>query len=541
MRLCIILLVLSYFLCGGPSTVIAQQQKDRAVGTATIAVTEVDGTVEILPKAEVERQRGIRVLSDLWKPALPRTMLSSGDQLRTGAGSSMKLELNDGTTVTLSSDSVLVVEDLRSARGQTPQTTQLLLEKGKISTQQTAKILGQTNQIIRTENGSVNTRLGEVEVWKPELETKKYVLLAALSSQLPRVVQKVEKSDKTYVTLNRGTTVIDSSGKGRMIANSILLPETCVGQDGIKFTLDKPKTQVTVSKLEDQNGFRLSSNEDFHLLVGTEGMSNKINVVTKNSDAEVDLEGVHVADYDSNSGAIFLMHPMLTVGVRSSDLLVNLICDDAESKGLNEFDVRGISGDVNVLRTSFGGRDTSRPNPSLGRSDTRRPTPPIPTPGEEAPTPTPTPTSTPEEESPPRPGGPVPVTDLRPAAPTIASISGPTVSVSDPSCGGIPLQNRVDLRIEYNDLTPFVVGGNFYRQHPAVPPPTIASFTMTIDAPPYLVQSNYQYSYSGGESAYLDYWFCYDPLGALAGSDFEIWITDANGNPSNVLYYSPLP
>lgn len=550
-----IFLVFAYLLCGGSALVFAQQavpqQPGRAGGVVTLTVTAVAGPAELLSKADVEKQRGIRLQSELWKPALPRTLLNSGDQLRTGSGASMELQMNDGTIITLSGDAAVVVEDLKSARGQAPQTTQLLLEKGKIVTQQTARILGQTHQIIRTENGSVNTSLGEVEIWKPEKETEEYAHLAALSSGFPLLAKKVDKSENTYVTLSRGTLVLEAFGIGQLITDSGLLPETCIAQEKIKLTMFIPKHQVMVSKLEDQNGFRVSSiapsttsasSQDFYLLVGTEGTANKVRIVTQDSEAEVDVEGINMAKYDRNSGATILKHPLFTVGVKSKDVLVNFVCDETESKGLSigEVDVREISGGVYADDTFVGGRDTRRPIPSRGRiAGAPTPTPPMtPTPGEEEEEEA-TPTPTPEEEGPPPPP-PGPVTDLRPAAPTIAAISGPTVSVADPSCGGVPLQNRVDLRIEYNDLTPFVVGGNFYRYHPAAPP-SIATYTLTVDAPPYLVQSNYQYTYTGGESAYLDYWFCYDPLGALAGTDYQIWIRDADGNPSNTLNYGALP
>jgi hypothetical protein len=559
----IIFLVLSYFLCGGSSVVIAQQtEAPRVSRAATIAVMEIDGTAQILSRADVGRQ--VEILGDLWKPALPRTMLNSGDQLRTGVDSSMKLQLNDGTIVAMSSDSLLVVEELKSARGQTPQTTQLKLEKGKISTQQMTKILGQTNQIIRTDNGSVNTRLGEVEVWKPEQEPRNYVLLAALSSQIPQVAQGSTRGDNTFVTLNRGTTVIESSGKGRMITNSLLLPETCSGQDGIKLVQEKPKFQVTVSKLEDQNGYLVVSNdpnEDFHLLVGTEGDANKIYVATQKSDAEIDFDGVSMAIQDIESYSMYILHPLLTVGVRSSDVKVNLVCDATESRGINDFSILGISGNVTDFGASFGGRGTGRPNPSRGRTGVpptpRTPTP-TPTPEEgEFPTPTPTPTPTPKR-TPTWPGGgptSVPLTYVFSPIPVIYLTAGDGVTVSGLGAGPCALnQNLITISFGYNDQSMGIYdrGDLIYRwivfDTPLSPPwgdtwtgswtggaeAAVQQPEFTLLPPP--PNPNPTYTFPAGESGHLEFSFCVDSL-SLDSIGVRIWLRNQGGYTSDPFTY----
>ncbi len=543
MRVLSIFLVFVYFLCGNASLVAqqaVQPQPGRAGGVATIIVTEVDGTAELLSKAEVERQRGVQIQSELWKPALPRTTLGSGDQLRTRPGASMKLQLNDGTVVRLSGDSTVVIEDLRSARGQAPQTTQFLLEKGKISTQQTARILGQTDQIIRTENGTVNTRLAEVEVWKPAPETQEYALLAAHSSKFPLVAKKLDKSKNTYVTLNRGTVVIESAGKEQMITNSILLPETCPGQDGVELTLDQPKFQVAMAMLEEDNGYRVISNsgEDFYLDIGTEGMANQIRITTKNSPAEVAVEGLHVGEWDPHSTGSILMHPLLTVGVKSKDVLVNIICDETESKGLNEIAFREISGNVYADRTVLGGRDTGRPVPSRGRIGvTPTPAPPG--------TPTERPedddeeelTPTPEEEEVPPPSPPVPIAisaPIPPSEPIIADVGPTTRVLGGGSCQ--PLFTRVEVTFEFWNNIPSIFGGEVVRgqilPYIAAPfrvPVTSSGPSAGVSVSPY----NYMWPQETGN---VTYWVCIagdngDPL------QFTIELEDNAGNVSNTLTY----
>jgi hypothetical protein len=445
----------------------------------------------------------------------------------------MKLQMHDGTVITLSGDSTVVIEELRSARGQAPPTTQLLLEKGKISTQQTTRILGQTNQIIRTENGFVNTSLGEVEVWKPEPQTQEYALLAALSPEFPLVTKKTDKSENTYVTLNRGTLEAGAEGRGLMFINSRLPLETCPGQDGIILTLAEAKTQVAVSRLEEDNGYRVFSKDRglFHLLVGTEGTANKIEVATRNSDAEVDLEGITVADQGPDSRLIVLMNPLLTVGVKSSDVKVKLICDPSESKGLNEVGVRGF-GEHTVHTTSLGGRDTNRPLPSRGRMGVT-PTPtltPIPTErpedeDEEEPIPTPE-----EEEEVGGPPPPVPLTYVFSPVPVLWIEAGdivPTVDsrVAVNECTAN--QNRITVNFRYRDNSMGIYdkGNLIYRWRvfnaPALTPPWTPPWDGGAETQirpsggvtPLPPPPTPTYTFPDGESGRLSFSFCADFLG----------------------------
>jgi hypothetical protein len=442
-RLLMSMALVTYVLWGGLSLVIAQTaEKQQSVGRGiSLTIIDIQGDGQVMSRADVGTRKpgDVRIQTEPWKPANPRSMLDSGDQLKTGPQSSMKLQLNDGTIVTLAEDSVLVVEDLRSTRGESPQTSQLKLERGKISTQQGVQLLGQTQQIIRTDNGLVNTQLGEVEIWKPVQEPAQYVRLASLLTRFPLFAQKRPEKNDTFVTLSRGSAMIESSGNGRMIANSLLIPETCIAGDGINFTLDQPKTRVNVTKIEDRNAFRLSANEPFYLLVGTEGTSNKINVATENSNAVIDIEGVEVAEQKGNSMSLIRLHPLLTVGVKASELVVNLNCEEAESRGINDFAIQGMAGQVDVLRTSFGGT-TGQPAASRGGISILPPTPPGPTPTP-TPTGTPRPTPTPTVTPPPPPTPFPPVETPRPLTsvdPHIGShhIQIISASASVPPAGG---------------------------------------------------------------------------------------------------------
>lgn len=345
-------------------------QGNRAV--ASLAIVNVEGDAQILTKVELERSRGAaRILTDAWKPAIPRTPLSPGDQLRTGARGTLQLQLNDGTLVELGGDTVVVVEELRSSRGETPQTTQIKLEQGKISTQQMTKILGQTNQIIRTDNGTINTSLGEVEVWKPSTELPE----VAMAGGLPLLAQKAPK-DETHVMLNRGGTTLKSSGVGRLIASSITAPETCIDTDGLQLTLREVNEEVTITKLEDEQAYLLTSPKQFYVLVATEGTANIVEIITQDSAADIDIEGIHVAEQDPNGLVHMNLHPLLTVGIQTYSAKIKFGCDDATPRGLNDV---SIQGDATVTPGGFG-MNTDRPRPSVGSSSGPIPLTPTPTP-----------------------------------------------------------------------------------------------------------------------------------------------------------------
>lgn len=440
-----IVLIMSV-LWGGFSEVVAQTSgEQQPVGRGiSLTIIDIEGDGQVMSRADVGTRKpgDITIQMEPWKPANPRATLNSGDQLKTGPQSSIKLQLNDGTIVTLAEDSVLVVEDLRSVRGETPQTSQLKLERGKISTQQATKILGQTQQIIRTDNGLVNAQLGEVEIWKPVQEPTQYVQLASMVTRFPFLAQKRPEKNDTFVTLSRGAAMIESSGNGRMITTSLLIPNTCSAGDGIHFTLEQPNARVNVTRIEDQNAFRLSAKGPFYLLVGTEGTSNKINVATENSDAVIDIEGVEVAEQTANSASLIRLHPLLTVGVKASDLVVNLNCEEIESRGINEFTIQGRAGQVNVLRTSFGAA-TDQPPASHGGISIIPPTPmgPTPTPRVKlTPTPTATPTATPTGIPPATPFPPAPIpTPLTRVDPHVGThrIQIVSASANTPPTGGV--------------------------------------------------------------------------------------------------------
>jgi hypothetical protein len=173
------------------------------------------------------------------------------------------------------------------------------------------------------------------------------------------------------------------------------------------------------------------------------------------------------------------------------------------------------------------------PTPTPTATPTGEPEEPTPTP-----TPTPFPTSPPPVEIPPPPTGPV--TDILPGAPKIVDLVGGIPLVTPMGCG--ISQDLLEIQFHYNDLTPFVLGGKLFREHPDSP--IFARFMLTIDEPPFVTQINYLYTYSGGESADVTYRFCVDPIGTLDPDflAFNVWIRDADGNPSNILpYVIPTP
>jgi hypothetical protein len=488
---------------------------------------------------------------------MPKTNVQAGDQLRTGPDSSMRLHLTDGTVVTMSGDSQVVVEELKSARGTTPKTVQLKLEKGKIRTQQTTRILGQTNQVIRTDNGSINCGMGEVEVWREIRERKRYVLLASLATRLPLLAQGPNPDDSlTYVEILSGSADILPSGVGSMIALSFVLPEMCQAEDGVRFQINTKGAQTQITKLEgDRLRVQSQNNIPVHVMAATEGNSNQLRISAQ-QDTEVDIEGVPIAQQRSGSILDLSIHELLTVGLQTSDVILIFNCSEEKPEGLN-FDILASDGDIVLLResltTSLGEGVRRGPDgtiiPSHGAvppviqsatptfrtplptaTPTETPTA-TPTPGPGTPTVTPTATQGP----PPPPPVPGPVTDVFPASPVITALGALTVNSG--GCGGG--QDLITLSIHYNDMTPSVVGGQLRRQHPTAPAPVVASFTLGITSPPYLTQTNYHYTYTGGESADITYWFCFDPAGPLnPHRDFDLWIVDEDGNASNVLNYT---
>jgi len=555
-------LVLGMLLLASGLAATAQAQETGAERTSrvlAISIGEVNGTAQIMSRAQVGQEgRQPRVLADAWEAALPKTNVQAGDHLRTGPDSSMTLHLTDGTVVTMSGDSLVVVEELKSARGTTPKTVQLKLEKGKIRTQQTTKILGQTNQVIRTDNGSINCGIGEVEVWREIRERKKYVLLASLAARLPLLAQGPNPNDSlTYVEILSGSAGILPSGVGSMIAMSFVLPEMCQAEDGVRFQINTKGTQTRITKLEG-NRLRVQSQNNIpvQVMAATEGNSNQLRISAE-QDTKVDIEGVPIAQQRAGSILDLLMHELLTVGLETSDVILIFNCSEEKPEGLN-FDILASDGDIVLLResltTSLGEGVRRGPDgtiiPSHGAvppviqtptPTTRTPLPtatPTETPTEATPTPeaeTPTPTATPTEGEGPPPPVPGPLTDVFPAAPVITALGA--LAVNAGGCGGG--QDLVSLEIHYNDMTPSVVGGELRRQHPTAPAPVVASFTLGITSPPYLTQTNYHYTYSGGESADMTYWFCFDPAGPLnPHRNFDLWIEDADGNASNVLNYT---
>lgn len=528
----------------------------------TVSVKDVRGTAQILSKVEQEKQRDkIRVLgipaSDAWKPIVKGMNLDEGDRLRTTVDSAVELQLDDGTVIALASDTIVELEDLKSVRATSLKTTQIFLEKGKIRTTQPTRILGQTEQIIRTNNGTVNTRLGEVEVEKPELQP---INLAATSAfPWPLVVQNAkQRGNYTNVALHRGTADIEASGDGQINTVSFVLSETCPDIDGVKFTLANAMSKVAISKLDQEASFQVIANEVFHLLAGTEGIANKITVMNRSKEGIIDIEGLDVAKLGPNSRLVLAMHELLTLGYRGQDAQVRFECDTTESKGLNELAFSGLNGDVTILHDSLGtGMDTSRPEPSRGSGmampPTPTPMPPIATPTE-TPSVTPTPTSTPTPRvtpiitpiitpqptpSLPTPTPtqtpaptPIPVTHTQPRNPKIVGTD--VFSIAD-NCGG-PETYRITVESRIENYLPSMVvapGGQ------VICLVTNASWIpyspLYYHVPSEVTITSYAYDSAQFEKITLQFSFCYGPPTELSNNlYFTLQVKDLEGNASAV-------
>ena len=571
-RVLIGMIMLSSFVFVGRVTgIYAQEAENQPSKVMTVSVKAIQGNAQILSTVDMEKQRDrARVLGipapEAWKPLSIGTILEQGDRLRTDPDSTMELQLDDGTVVTLDNDTVLEVEELKSVRAKSLKMTRLFLEKGKIRTVQPTKILGQTEQIIRTNNGTVNTRLGEVEVEKPEMQPLR--LAAAPAFQWPLLAQNDRRrGDYTNVVLNRGTADIQASGEGQMITMSFVLPESCIDKDGIRFTLANAGSQVTLSKLEREAAFQVLANEVFQLLAGTEGICNSITVNTRSQDGVIDIEGIDVAELGPNSSLVIAMHELLTLGYRGLDAQIRFECDPTESKGISELAFSGIDGNVTILRDNLGaGLDASRPEPSRGSGIATYPTPtPIipvgtstPTPtltGTPTPTPTPTPTETPKEtptprltpviipifptkppstESRPAPGPTaIPVTHTHPRNPQIVGDINVTSDANN--CGGPDTYTiTIEPYIE-NYLPSMVVAPGGQVTCLVTDASWIPYSPLYFHVPDQVTITSYSYDATQLEKIRLNFSFCYGPPAALGTNlYFTLQVRDLEGNPSNV-------
>ncbi len=554
-----------FCLFWGNASLVSAQQVSRIVA---VSVGDVNGTVEVLSREDIEKQKGKpQILSTLWKAAAPQTSINQGDQLRTGIDASLQLHLNDGTILNLAGDSLLMVDELRSGRGTTPRTIVFSLEKGTISTQQTTKTLGQTVQVIRTNNGSVDTQMGEVEIYKPQHRDAR---LASTAAQWPLLAQRAGEKDQTLVNVLRGTAQVESTGQGQIITNSTLLPNTCVGNDGVQFTLHAPKSRVKIAKLPDINGFELASvspaREPFQLLVGTEGQANKIKIMNHTGIAEVAIEDIKIAEQDPNSTLQLLVDQVLTVGVKSSEMAVALECTQRESKGLG-FEVLSTNGGVTMSRRSLG------PAPGFSASHGAIPAVATRTPGPwptARPTTTPTKTPKPEATVPakptktPKPGTtdtPTPKPTFTPSRPTVTPTATPgkptaTPTLPPPPPTKIPVthtQSRypviwdafVDAAADGACGSDYTVTLNFHFTNylPNITPGQFSGYVTDSQWIPYSpiyrpldlhMMTNYQYDDAQLEKGDLSYTFCYNTRPDIGDVLYVyFFIYDSEGNRSN--------
>ena len=577
-RMWVLLVMACSALAYGNAPAFAQQQVSRVLA---LSVGEVNGTAEILSKRAAERSEGsAQILTQSWKALSRQVNINVGDQLRTGGNSSLKLNLNDGTVLTLAGETLLVVEKLQSAKEGQTRVAEFRLEKGTVSTLQTAKILGQTTQVIRTNNGVIDTQLGEVEITKPQSGYSTVMAADSDQSIWPFGKQRAGDADQTVVNVLRGTAQVQSAGQGSMITTSTVLLDTCLGEDGVQFTLNAPKAQVKIAKLPDINGFELSSVQPFQLLIGTEGQANRVKLFNRKGVGEVDIEGIGIAEQDDNSTLDLALSSLLTVGMRSSEMTVSLACSSTESKGL-DFQVLGMDGQVSMLRDTLGGRRetissrgamvaaTATPRPPIVETPTptpvspegeRTPRPrptatqvapvpgrptPTPTPGGPTPTPIPgepTPTSTPEiPVTPTRTVGPrptpaptkIPVTHTFPRNPRILVSAEGGLNAPDIKLGGTCGSGGKTVTVTFG----------FKNYLPNLMPGKLSSYITDSSWKPYapglhtiIEGTNVQvlnYTYTNDtqlETGYIKYWFCYNNPPALY---FYVNIYDREGNKSN--------
>ena len=562
----------------------AQQQVSRVLA---LSVGEVNGTAEILSKRAAEKSEGsAQILTQSWKALSRQVNINVGDQLRTGGNSSLKLNLNDGTVLTLAGETLLVVEKLQSAKEGQTRVAEFRLEKGTVSTLQTAKILGQTAQVIRTNNGVIDTQLGEVEITKPQSGYSTVMAADSDQSIWPFGKQRAGDADQTVVNVLRGTAQVQSAGQGSMITTSTVLPDTCLGEDGVQFTLNAPKAQVKIAKLPDINGFELSSVQPFQLLIGTEGQANRVKLFNRKGVGEIDIEGIGIAEQDDNSTLNLALSSLLTVGMKSSEMTVSLACSSTESKGL-DFQVLGMDGQVSMLRDTLGGRRETISSRGAMVAATATPRPPIETPtpipvypeGERTPRPRPTVTPVPGGPTPggptPTPGGPTPT----PGGPTPTPIPGEPTPTSTPEIPVTPTKTvgprptpvptkipvthtfprnpRILVSAEGGLNAPDIklggtcgIGGKsvivtfgFFNYLPNLMPGKLSSYITDSSWHPYapglhtiIEGANVQvlnYTYTNDtqlETGYIRYWFCYNNPPALY---FYVTIFDREGNASN--------
>ena len=545
--LCLLLIV-------GSGTIAAAQQVSRVVA---VSIGEVNGSAEVLLRRDAEKGKGdAQILSQAWKPAAPQVSINAGDQLRTNSGASLKLNLNDGTILTLAENSLMVVENLQSARDNQPRTAEFRLENGTVSTVQTAKTLGQTVQIVRTTNGSVDTRLGEVEITKISEDYPKVAAVLSEGKAWPFIVQHSGSKDRTFVRLVRGTAQIQASGQGSIVTDSMLLPSSCIAEDGVQFTLRAAKAKVKIAKLPDINAFEFSSEEPFQLLVGTEGEANKVKLFNRTGKSEIDIEGISIAEQEPNATLNLLLHSLLTIGVKASEMTVSLECTQDQSEGLG-FKVLGKEGGVNILRSSLGeevGRGLSRG--AVSAVPTRTPVMPTPTvtptvptgeePGERRRTPTPTPTPT-QTTSTTDSGGGVPartcgepITHTHSRNPNIlqSGISSGSIVYDAPSitslgsCGGTSMGTLYEVQFAFENALPQIMQGKLTSFITNGSGGYAPSFHGVIQTGPGGVSvTGYNYSNSTQtEYGYITYSFCYNQPYPLS---FYVYIYDSCGNQSD--------
>jgi hypothetical protein len=251
----------------------------------------------------------------------------------------------------------------------------------------------------------------------------------------------------------------------------------------------------------------------------------------------VDIDGRTVAEVGKFSKIGVLLHELLTMGIKTKNVSVQLLCRERESEGLSDFKIQG------VLRSDLGVRPVGF-EPSRSPSITagvpgERPTGLIDTlrPGVSTTTTTAVGDDD-DDEGGGTPGCGIPHTHTFSVNPIINSINV-VATANGYDCIGAG-NYSIEATVDYFNRLPTIVGGDLISIESSTTWTPRATFTYEIPddfsgPSPYLYHTSYTYAWPG-EDGVVVYYFCYLPPGAPdpLGTNvyFRVRISDACGYTS---------